>query len=219
MLGPSRLSSLKTIGSSSRRKKKSSPYGPYLPGMFHCLEVVRRRTLSQASRKSQRTSSHNGSIRIRHLPIACHCCLASTKALSHFSTDLPHTSGLCPGPQVLFPQLQSRKISSQNVIFPSWIVKLFPSVLGCFDGPQGSCLLSLLRFFLTPTALLIILLESYISSQSLPSMPLHNAGRKYTSQHQPGKPHLSGLMCLTSMYAFEVFTSSALKMSTHPDSS
>ena len=47
----------------SRRKKKSSPYGPYLPGTFHCLEVVRRSTLSQASRKGHRTSSHNGSIR------------------------------------------------------------------------------------------------------------------------------------------------------------
>ena len=29
-----------------------------LPGTFHCVEAVRRRTLSQASRKGHRTSSH-----------------------------------------------------------------------------------------------------------------------------------------------------------------
>ena len=37
MLGPSRISSLRTIGSFSKRKKKSSPYGPHLPGTFHCV--------------------------------------------------------------------------------------------------------------------------------------------------------------------------------------
>ena len=52
-----------TTGSFFKTKKKSSPYGPYLPGTFHCEEVVRSRTLSQASRKGHRTSSHNGSIR------------------------------------------------------------------------------------------------------------------------------------------------------------
>ena len=51
MLGPSRTSSPRTIGSFSRRKHKSSPHGPYLPGTFHCVEAVRRRTLSHASRK------------------------------------------------------------------------------------------------------------------------------------------------------------------------
>ena len=35
---------------------------PYFPGTFHCSEVVRWRTLSQASRKGHRTSPHKGSI-------------------------------------------------------------------------------------------------------------------------------------------------------------
>ena len=63
MLGPNRTSSLMTIGSFFKRKKKSSPCGPYLPGTFHCEEGVRSRTLSQASRKGHRTCFHNGSIR------------------------------------------------------------------------------------------------------------------------------------------------------------
>ena len=49
------------VGSFSRRKNQTSSYGPYYPGTFHCLEVVRR--LSQASRKVHKTSSHNDSIR------------------------------------------------------------------------------------------------------------------------------------------------------------
>ena len=52
--GPNSTNSLRTIGSFFNRKKKRSPYGPYLPGTFHCEEVVRRRTLSQASRKGLR---------------------------------------------------------------------------------------------------------------------------------------------------------------------
>ena len=35
MLGPSRLSFLRSIGSVSRRKRNSSPNGPYLLGNFH----------------------------------------------------------------------------------------------------------------------------------------------------------------------------------------
>ena len=50
-VGPHRTSSLLTNGSSFKRKKTSSPYGPYLPGTFHCEEVVRSRTLSHASQK------------------------------------------------------------------------------------------------------------------------------------------------------------------------
>ena len=59
-LGPNRTNSLRTVGSFFKREKKSLPCGPYLPGTFHCVEAVRRRILSQASRKGHRTSSHNG---------------------------------------------------------------------------------------------------------------------------------------------------------------
>ena len=51
MLGPNRTNSLRTIGSFFKGKKKSSPHGPYLPGTFHCVEVVRRCTLSQSIQK------------------------------------------------------------------------------------------------------------------------------------------------------------------------
>ena len=52
MLGPNRTNSEKT----------NSPCGPYHPGTFHCVQVLRRRTLSHASRKGHRTSSHNGQV-------------------------------------------------------------------------------------------------------------------------------------------------------------
>ena len=42
--------------------------------------------------------------------------------------------------------------------------------------------------------------------------PCTAPGRKHISQHQPGEGHLSGLMWLTSMHAFKVFTSSALNV-------
>ena len=142
MLGPNRTSSLMTIGSFFKRKKKSSPYGPYLPGTFHHEEVVRRRTLSRASRKGHRTSSHNGS--------------------THLTP--PYCWSLLPCFHEASSQLLGLSIafySSQNVIFASRIIKLFPSVLACVHGPQGSCLLSLLRFFTLlsplPKALLITL--------------------------------------------------------------
>ena len=71
---------------------------------------------------------------------------------------------------------------------------------------------------LPPTALLIILQESYISSQSLPSMPLYNSWQQaYQSASTRGGPHLSGLMWSTSMYAFEVCTSSIRQLRTFPD--
>ena len=35
---------------SLKRKKKSSPCGPYFPGTFQCVEAVRRRTLSHESK-------------------------------------------------------------------------------------------------------------------------------------------------------------------------
>ena len=54
MLGPNRTSSLMTIGSSFKRKKReSSPYGPYLPGTFHCDEVVRSRTVPSIQKRPQ----------------------------------------------------------------------------------------------------------------------------------------------------------------------
>ena len=37
---------------------------------------------------------------IRHHPIACRCCFASTKPRASFRNDLQSTLGLCPGPQL-----------------------------------------------------------------------------------------------------------------------
>ena len=58
---------------------------------------------------------------------------------------------------MFFPQLQSRFIPSRNVLFASRIIKLFLSVLGCFHGPQGFCLLGLLKLLYThsPTHYLV----------------------------------------------------------------
>ena len=53
MLGPNRLGSLRTIGSFSRRKKKSSPYGPCLPETFHCSEKHPEKAVTPAARKCQ----------------------------------------------------------------------------------------------------------------------------------------------------------------------
>ena len=94
MLGPNRTSSLRTIGSFFKRKKKSSPYGPYLPETFQCEEVVRSRTLSPSIQKRlHRTSSHNGSIRSYTTLVAGRCCLASTRPRANFNTDLSRTLG------------------------------------------------------------------------------------------------------------------------------
>ena len=60
------------------------------------------------------------------------------------------------------------------VFFASRIVKIFLHVFGCFYCQQSFCL----QGFFTPTALLISLYDSYISSQSSPSMPLYNAWQK-----------------------------------------
>ena len=101
MLGPNRTSSLKTLGSSFKRKKKSSPYGPYIHGTFHCVEAVRRRTLSHASRKGHRTSSQHGRIRPDLLPqpqvIAA---VLPQEPRTSLSTDLPRTLRLCPAQQL-----------------------------------------------------------------------------------------------------------------------
>ena len=90
--GPSRLSSLRTIGSfSKRKKKKSSPYGPYLPGTFHRVEAVRRRTLSQASREGQRASSHDGRTRPETTRPPVIATLLPQKPRANFKNDLPRT--------------------------------------------------------------------------------------------------------------------------------
>ena len=102
-----------------------------------------RRTPSQASRKSHRTSSHNGSIRsdtTTSLVIAALLPqgLEPTLTLTFNALQcLVQRSNWIL--EMFFPQLKSRFISSRMSI------KLFLSVFGCFQGPQGFCLLSLLR--------------------------------------------------------------------------
>ena len=143
------------------QKKKSSPYGPYLPGTFHCLEVVRRRTLSQASSKGHRTPSHNGSIRsdtTRSHVIAA----LLPQDLEPASVLIFHALwGFVQGHnwifEVLFQQLQSRCISSENVIFASRIIKLFFSVLGCSKTHKAFAFWASCGFFFNPKVSLISL--------------------------------------------------------------
>ena len=73
-----------------------------------------------------------------------------------------------------------------------------PPSLWLPSWPTKLLLLGLLRLF-NPKAFLITLWESYISSQSSPSMPLYNAWQNaYQSASNRGGPDLSGSMCLTS---------------------
>ena len=132
-----------------KRKKKSSPFGQYILWNI----PLRRRTLSQASRKGHRTSSHNGSIRsdptlspdiAALLPQGLEPTLILT--FNTLECFVQRSNWIL---EMLLPQLQSRFISAQNVFFATWIIKLFLSVFGCFDGPQSFCLLGLLRFLYT----------------------------------------------------------------------
>ena len=68
----------------------------------------------------------------------------STDSSTHFNAVSRATIGSL---RCSSQKLQSCFISSQMLSLTCRIKKLFPSVLGCFHGPQGSCLLSLLPLF------------------------------------------------------------------------
>ena len=217
MLGPSALSSLRTSGSFSRRKKKSSPYGLYLPGTFHCVEVVRRRRLSQASRKGKgplpTTVASDPTPHRSHAIAALLPQSLDPASVLVFHALKSFVQGHNWAFEVLFPQLQSRFISSRNVLFASRIIKLFLRVCGCSHGPQGFCLLGLMRLFNTPELYSFPCRSHNISSESFPSMPLYNASQKACQSASTRRgPHLSLSMWLTFTKAFNVSTSSALNV-------
>ena len=141
----------------------SAPWGPLTPSPEGRRRArVRsiplwdvRRTLSDASRKRSQDPFPQWRHQIWHHPIAGHVCLASQSLeptfvsvlIFHALWDFVQRNSYIF--EMLFPQVQSRFVSSQNVILPSRIMKLSFSVLGCFHGPQGFCLLSLLRLLYT----------------------------------------------------------------------
>ena len=125
--------------SSKERRRRARRTTRISPGTFHCVAVVRSRTLSQASRKSRRTSSHNGSIRsdtTRSLVIAALLpqCLEPTLILVFHALQ-----GFVQGNnwvfEALFQQLQSRFF--QNLIVASRIIKLFLFCPWLLSGPTG----------------------------------------------------------------------------------
>ena len=158
MLGPNRTTSLRTIGSFLKRKKKSSPYGPYLPETFHCVEAVRRRTLCHASRKGQRTSSHNGRTRPETTRSPLIATLLPQKPRANFglNTDFFVQRNNWTF-EVLLPPLQSRLTSSQNVVLASRIIKNLPPLsLAAFMAHKAFAFWASCGFF-APTVLLISL--------------------------------------------------------------
>ena len=163
-LVPNRTNSLRTVGSFNKRKKKSSPCGPYFAGTLYCVEAVRKRTLSHASRKKANgpLPTTAGTDLTPHSRRLLPHCFHKTSGQLCLSTDFPHTF-LCFVQrnnwvlEVFLPQLQSSLISSQNVLFASRIINSSLPVFGCFHGPQGFCLLGLLRLLYThsPTHYLV----------------------------------------------------------------
>ena len=126
MQGPNSINSPRTIGSIFRKKKKSSPCGPYFPGTFHCMGTTQTHAL------------HRIQIRPNDLPdrllpqvgesLCLHHCEASFHQLGPSLSHRPSAVRFCNALrgfvqcrnwvfEVLFPQFQSRSISSQNVVF------------------------------------------------------------------------------------------------------
>ena len=132
--GPNSINSPRTIGSYFKRKKKSSPCGPYFPGTFQCVDAVRKRTLSHGSKKGQ-TLLHKCLFHISGTmpePTRPQATLDQfhnrSRANSQFFSPILHTLQSfvqCHNWvfEVLFQQFQSRFTSSQHVVFSFRIIE------------------------------------------------------------------------------------------------
>ena len=147
--GPNSINSLRTIGSLFRTKKKSSPCGPHFPGTFQCVDAVRKRSLSHGSNYGH-TLSHKSLFHIsgtmpqpsRPQAIEDHFHNRISVQKSSLARILHALQNFvqCHNRvfEVLLPQFQSRLISSQNVIFAFWVIKILSPVFGRLHFPQGS---------------------------------------------------------------------------------
>ena len=137
--GPNSTNSLRTIGSFFKRKKKSSPCGPCFPGTFQCVDAVRKRTLSHGSKQGQ-TLSHKGFFHISgtmpepsrpqaiedHFHNKSRAKKSSSARILHALQSFVQCHNWVF--EVLFPQFQPRLISSQNVVFSLWVIKILSSI-------------------------------------------------------------------------------------------
>ena len=133
-----------TTGSFFKRKKRSSPCGPYFPRAFQCGGCAQPHSPKDPSRA-------------KHLPTqVCPTSLApclsprpqaverpiSRKVSSQSSALILHTLQNFIQChiwvfEVLFSQFQSRFISSQHVVFASWIKEILSTVSCRLHFPKG----------------------------------------------------------------------------------
>ena len=155
---------------------------PNFPGTFQCVDSVRRRTLSHVLKRAK-----------PFLTKVCPTTLAPylnplgrrsfTTASSQQSAliQILHALQMCVQRcdlvfEMFFPQLQSRLIPSQDVVFSCRLIKLFIStVFGCLHSPQRLCLLTLTWFFGSSC----LTHFSVVMAQLFPLTSLYNAPTLY----------------------------------------
>ena len=158
-------------------------------GEARSVQVGCRRTLSQASRKGHRTSSHNGSIRsdtTQSLVIAALLTQNHKPALALAFNALfcvvQRTTWIL---EMFFPQLQSLFISSRNVLFASGLLSQPTKLLR--SGPPAAslhpqpCSFPCRSHTFIPNLLLGCLCTTL--------------GSMHTSQHQPGDDPIFQVQC------------------------
>ena len=142
--GPNRTSSLMTIGSFFRRKKKSSPCGHTSPGHSSAWRLWADAHCPKRPAKGHRTSSHNGCIRPDTTLLPGHCCLASTRPRANFkywsSTHFRDLSRATTGSSRSSSHCSSRVLFlPKNVIFCEPDLKTLPFCPWLLSWPTGLC--------------------------------------------------------------------------------
>ena len=115
--------SLETVVCDINRKKKSSPCGPYFPGTSKRVCCAQTNAVPRGSKKAQTLSNKTFSTSL------------DTHSPRHFEALF---SAIVGSLRVLFPQFQSRLISSQNVVFAFWTIKTISPVFGGLHFPESS---------------------------------------------------------------------------------
>ena len=230
--GPNSTNSLRTIGSFFKRKKKSSPCGPYFLGTFQCVDAVRKRTLSHRSKEGQ-TLSHKGLFHISgtvlepsrpqgteyHFHNKSRAKKTSLARLLHALQIFVQCHNRVF--EVLFPQFQSRFL-----FFPRWClcVRSHKNPLSCLWPP--SFFQRALAFFdfhfasLLPLPYSFLCSARYNSSQSPPPIPLKIAWKKYANQRLPKAVSTCPPQCdrhWCTLLWFNFFCSERQFLGTFPD--
>ena len=149
---------------------------------------MRRRTLSHASRKGQRTSSHKG--RITPEPTRSPV-IATLLPQSFEPTSVLIFNALCGFVQrnnwilgMFFPQLYSLFISSQNVVFASLVVTIFLPGFAAFVAHKAFAFWASCGLFTPQPCSFHCKTHTFLPSLLLRCL-CTTPGRRHTSQHQP----------------------------------